>query len=201
MKTSESGQEFIHKWEGFRAEAYLDTGGVWTIGYGTTRINGEPVRKGMTCTREQAARWFKNDLEWAEEAVNKNVKVPLSQNQFDALVSFIYNVGASAFRNSTLLRELNESDYIEAANQLLRWKYDNGRMIEGLLNRRKAEKKLFETVDTPKTQLSGKKRVLHGEDNQISLMFTWNEEREVWVLETTEEELNSFEERYKIISR
>lgn len=141
-----SGQKFMHHWEGYRSKAYLDTGGVWTIGYGTTRINGTPVTKGMTCTKKEAAEWFKKDVDWCEDAVNDFVKVPLNQNQFDALVSFTYNVGERAFRTSTLLRKLNEQDYIEAANQLLRWRYDNGTEIQGLLNRRIAEKELFETA-------------------------------------------------------
>jgi len=148
MKTSKRGQEFMHQWEGYRDRAYLDTGGVWTIGYGTTRVNGRPVKEGMTGTKDQAAQWFAADLKWAEAAVNDFVQVSISQNQFDALVSFVYNVGVNAFRSSTLLRVMNQNDFIEAGKQFLRWKFDNGRVIQGLLNRRIAERELFETVDT-----------------------------------------------------
>jgi len=154
MSLSLEGLKFIQFWEGFEDEAYLDTGGVWTIGYGTTKINGKRVTKGMTCTPEQASVWLAHDVKWAEASVNDSVDVEINQNQFDALVSFTYNVGETAFETSTLLRKLNANDYIEAANQLLRWKYDNGRVIKGLLNRREAEKKVFEAVDQVDTLMN-----------------------------------------------
>ena len=133
--------ELIKRWEGLRLKAYLDTGGVWTIGWGHTKT----VKPGMEITVEQAQELFDKDTKWAVNAVNNYVKVPLKQHQFDALVSFTYNVGATAFRKSTLLRELNSGNYQEAAEQFLRWKYDNGEVIRGLLNRRKSEKHYFLT--------------------------------------------------------
>ena len=126
--------------EGLRLKAYLDTGGVWTIGYGHT---GPEVVKGLTITMEQAEALLTEDLRTAEDHVNSAVKVKLTQNQFDALVSFVYNIGGGAFKESTLLRLLNAGDYEGAANQLPRWVKDNGRLIDGLVNRRREERELF----------------------------------------------------------
>ena len=133
--------EFIHRWEGLRLAAYLDTGGVWTIGWGHTGT----AKPGMVITKEQAEELFRKDVKWAEDAVNRYTNVPLTQYQFDALVSFTFNVGANAFRKSTLLRMLNEEDYDGAADQFLRWVYDNGRRIQGLVNRRESERRYFLT--------------------------------------------------------
>jgi lysozyme len=116
---------------------------VWTIGYGTTRVGGKPVEAGLTCTEAEAAQWLSDDIAWAQTAVNKLVKVPLKQGMFDALVSFVYNVGEDQFRRSTLLRLLNLKQYIEAGKQFLLWKYDNGKVVQGLLNRRHKELAFF----------------------------------------------------------
>lgn len=126
--------------EGLRLTAYLDTGGVWTIGYGHT---GGDVREGLTIPLSEAERLLTRDLRVAEGHVNDAVKVKLTQNQFDALVSFVYNVGGGAFRSSTLLKLLNAGDYDGAANQLPRWNKDNGRVVNGLTNRRREERELF----------------------------------------------------------
>ncbi len=144
MQISFNGLQFLKDGEGFRKEAYKDTGGVWTIGYGTIKWLGKPVEQGMTITKKEAELALQADLAWAQTAVNKLVKVPLSQNMFDALVSFVYNIGESAFMKSTLLRKLNARDYKGAAQQFLRWKFDNGKEVKGLLNRRIKEKALFE---------------------------------------------------------
>lgn len=133
-------KDVVREFEGLRLEAYLDTGGVWTIGYGHT---GEEVRRGLTIDLAQAETWLTEDLREAEGYVSKLVKVGLTQNQFDALVSFVYNIGGTAFGYSTLLRKLNAGDYEGAANQLLRWNKDNGKVIRGLTNRRKRERELF----------------------------------------------------------
>lgn len=127
------------QFEGLRLEAYQDTGGVWTIGYGHTK----GVKKGDKCTEAQALAWLMEDMREAEQTVNELVKIPVTQNQFDALVDFVFNLGRKAFRDSTLLRLLNTGDYKSAYNQFARWKYDNGRVIEGLVRRRKAEADLF----------------------------------------------------------
>jgi lysozyme len=143
MQISYNGLTLLKELEGFRKEAYLDTGGVWTIGYGTTRVEGKPVEAGLTCTEAQAQQWLSEDIAWAQTAVNKLVKVPLKQGMFDALVSFVYNVGEDQFRRSTLLRLLNLKQYIEAGKQFLLWKYDNGKVIQGLINRRYKELAMY----------------------------------------------------------
>ena len=104
---------------------------------------GKPVKRGMTCTVEQAYEQCAIDVEDTEQAVNKLVKVQLTQNQYNALVSLAYNIGTYAFSKSTLLRKLNVGDYEGAAEQFLRWCYDNGKKVQGLLNRRVLEKELF----------------------------------------------------------
>lgn len=126
--------------EGLRLTAYKDGGGVWTIGYGHT---GSDVREGLTIPLSEAERLLTRDLRVAEGHVNDAVKVKLTQNQFDALVSFVYNVGGGAFRSSTLLKLLNAGDYEGAANQFPRWNKDNGKVVNGLTNRRHEERELF----------------------------------------------------------
>ena len=143
MKTSTNGIDLICSFEGLRLKAYDDGVGVWTIGYGTTVINGTKVKKGDTCTVEQAKSYMANDLKQFESAVNQ-VKVPLNQNQYDALVSLAYNIGVSAFLNSTLLKKLNAKDYKGAAEQFDRWNRAGGKVMRGLTNRRAKERKLFE---------------------------------------------------------
>lgn len=141
---SENGYAIIREFEGFRNKAYKDTGGVWTIGYGTIKYpNGISVKSGDTCTQKQAEEWLKSDCKWVDACLDKMIKVSIRQNQFDALASFVYNIGETAFKNSTLLTLLNKGDYIGAANQLDRWVNDNGKRIQGLVNRRAKEKQLF----------------------------------------------------------
>ena len=141
---SSSSPTPIRGFEGFRDKAYLDTGSVPTIGFGTIKYpNGQPVKMGDTCTRVQAEEWLKNDCKWVDACLDKYVKVKVTQNQFDALASFVYNVGETAFVKSTMLAVLNQGNYIAAANQFDRWIFDNGKRINGLVNRRAAEKKLF----------------------------------------------------------
>ena len=143
MQLSFNGLEALKEHEGFRDKAYLDTGGVWTIGYGTIKCSGVPVEAGQTCTNQEALEWLKADTAWAQTAVNQLVTVPLKQNMYDALVSFVYNVGVGAFKNSTLLKLLNEGNYRSAANQFTRWVFDNGKEIPGLVSRRLVEQALF----------------------------------------------------------
>ena len=141
---SEKGYAIIREFEGFKAEAYLDTGGVWTIGFGTIKYpNGQRVKKGDTCTREQAEQWLKNDCKWVDACLDKYVTVKPTQNQFDALASFVYNIGETAFVKSTMLTLLNQNNFTAAANQFDRWVFDNGKRITGLANRRTKEKALF----------------------------------------------------------
>ena len=131
-------RKFIADSEGYRETAYQDTRGVWTIGYGHTKN----VKQGDKITKEDAEKFFKEDLE--EHIIPlKKVKVPLNDNQKAALASFIYNVGPTAFAKSTLLKKLNNGDIKGASDEFDKWIYDNGTIIDGLINRRKAEKELF----------------------------------------------------------
>ncbi|ENX34884.1 hypothetical protein F889_01524 [Acinetobacter colistiniresistens] len=124
--------------------AYDDGVGVWTIGFGTTIYpNGVKVKRGDVCTAEQAKAFFTYDLKRFEAAVNGAVKVPLTQNQFDALVSLTYNIGENAFKGSTLLKKLNAKDYQGAADQFPQWNKGGGKVMKGLVRRRAAERELF----------------------------------------------------------
>ncbi|NGP43187.1 lysozyme [Acinetobacter sp. GC2] len=144
MHVSPSGVDLICNFEGLRLKAYDDGVGVWTIGYGTTKYpNGIRVKKGDTCTLDQAKAYMQNDLKSFEQTVNNTVKVPLNQNQFDALVSLAYNIGSTAFKNSTLVKRLNEGNYKAAANQFNVWVNAGGKRMQGLVNRRAAESTLF----------------------------------------------------------
>ena len=131
--------ELIKHFEGMELKAYRDGGGVLTIGVGHTR----GVTESMTCSYLQAMKWLEEDVEIACAAIPKLVKVPLQQHQFDALCSFVFNLGEGQFSRSTLLRKLNESDYRGADEQFPRWVYDNGKKFLGLQRRRDAERLLF----------------------------------------------------------
>lgn len=142
---SDNGYKIIREFEGFRSQAYLDTGGVWTIGYGTIKYpNGVRVKKGDTCTQGQAELWLQNDCAWVDACLDKNIKVYLNQNQFDALASFVYNIGETAFVKSTMLTLINQNSLTSAASQFDRWVFDNGKKVDGLANRRTKEKGLFQ---------------------------------------------------------
>lgn len=143
MKTSKSGADLIKKFEGLKKESYLCPAGVPTIGYGTTKIDGKPVPMGMKITEEQADKFLQSDLVVFENAIKNNVSVKINQNQFDALISFIYNVGIGNFSNSTLLKLLNKNKFSEAADQFLRWTKSKGKELPGLIKRREAERQLF----------------------------------------------------------
>ena len=141
---SKTGIDLISSFEGIRLNAYDDGVGVWTIGIGTTIYpNGTKVKKGDKCTQEQALEYLQHDLKSFEKTVNDSVKVPLSQNQFDALVSLSYNIGSGAFKNSTLLKKLIDKDYAGAADQFLVWNKGGGKVLKGLVRRRDAERALF----------------------------------------------------------
>ena len=145
QKVSNSGIDLICSFEGLRLKAYDDGGGVWTIGYGTTIYpNGIKVKRGDTCTLVQAKAYMTHDLKKFESAVNTAVVVPVNQNQFDALVSLAYNIGIKAFTNSTLLKKLNVGDIRGAAAQFSVWNKAGGKVMQGLVNRRAVERKLFE---------------------------------------------------------
>ncbi|MGP5893649.1 lysozyme [Pseudomonas aeruginosa] len=139
MRTSQRGLSLIKSFEGLRLQAYQDSVGVWTIGYGTTR----GVSAGMSITKEQAERMLLNDVQRFEPELGKLVKVALNQNQWDALMSFVYNLGAANLASSTLLKLLNRGDYQGAADQFSRWVNAGGKRLEGLVKRRAAERVLF----------------------------------------------------------
>ncbi|KJO83825.1 phage lysozyme family protein [Enterobacter hormaechei] len=144
MQTSEKGIALIKQFEGCKLTAYQDSVGVWTIGYGWTQpVDGKPIRAGMTIKQETAERLLKTGLVSYESDVSRLVKVGLTQGQFDALVSFTYNLGARSLSTSTLLRKLNAGDYVGAADELLRWNKAGGKVLNGLTRRREAERALF----------------------------------------------------------
>ena len=144
-KMGEAGKSLIKEFEGFRAQAYVCPAGVMTVGYGTTRIKGKLVKSGMKITTEEADVFLEEDLKNFEDAVNQSVLVELTQNQFDAIVSLVYNIGVGNFQKSTLLKKLNGGQYEDAAEQFLRWDKASGKSLPGLSRRRKAERKLFLT--------------------------------------------------------
>jgi len=144
MHISPSGIDLICNFEGKRLTAYDDGVGVWTIGFGTTVYpNSIKVKKGDACTEAQAKAYMAHDLKKFESAVNNAVKIPLNQNQFDALVSLAYNIGTDAFSKSTLMKKLNANDIRGAADQFDVWVNAGGKRMQGLVNRRAKEKALF----------------------------------------------------------
>ncbi|EGK3605236.1 lysozyme [Escherichia coli] len=144
MQTSDKGISLIKQFEGCKLTAYQDSVGVWTIGYGWTQpVDGKPIRAGMTIKQETAERLLKTGLVSYESDVSRLVKVSLTQGQFDALVSFTYNLGARSLSTSTLMRKLNAGDYAGAADEFLRWNKAGGKVMNGLTRRREAERALF----------------------------------------------------------
>lgn len=139
IRISAAGIELIKQAEGLVLKAYLDTGGVPTIGVGHT---GPDVKMGMAITEAQADDLLRKDLETAEDAVRRLFPIT-TQNQFDALVSFTFNLGEDQVRTSTLRRLHNEGDYAGAKGQFARWRFDNGRELAGLVKRRRAEAELY----------------------------------------------------------
>lgn len=155
MRVTPAGIALLHEGEGCRLLAYLDTGGVWTIGWGTTRyppwhLEGRRVRQGDMCTPEQADLFFRHDLAATEDAVDALTVDTIAPAHFDALVSFAYNVGVSAYRGSTLRRLVNAHPAEPSIRyQFMRWHYDNGQPVRGLWNRRHREADHYFGVETP----------------------------------------------------
>lgn len=134
-----AGLALVKAHEGLRLEAYQDTSGIWTIGYGHTH----GVKADDSISAERAEQLLEADLTDAERAVAALVKVPLTDNQFSALVSFVFNLGEGAFARSTLLRKLNEGSYGLVPACLKSWIFDNGKVLQGLVKRRAAEAALW----------------------------------------------------------
>ena len=140
MNISQEGLSLIKMFEGCELEAYKCAANVWTIGYGST----DGVKEGMEISQERAEMLLLEDVEVFEESVNKLVEVPLEQNQFDALVSWTFNLGSTNLKNSTLLKVLNDKDYEGVPAQIKRWNKAGGKVLQGLIRRREAEALLFE---------------------------------------------------------
>ena len=141
---STKGLSLTEQFEGCRLTAYQDQVGIWTIGYGHTRPD---VTAGMTITIDAAQALLAKDVSSAADCVNNLVEVTLTQEEFDALVDFVFNLGAGAFRGSTMLRDLNAGDFTSAAAQFDMWDHAGGAVVAGLLRRRQAEAELFEGGD------------------------------------------------------
>jgi lysozyme len=154
MQMSQNGRKLLEQWEGVRLNAYKDSAGLLTIGVGhlltkselssgKIDIDGESVKYGNGLTSDQADALLAQDLKPAENIVNNSVKVELNQNQFDALVSFTFNVGGGAFKGGTLLKKLNAGLYGEVPSQLMRWDKAGGKVVPGLEKRRENEVNLW----------------------------------------------------------
>ena len=143
MKTSQEGISLIKKFEGCELTAYQCSAGVWTIGYGHTK----GVEKGMTISKESAEEMLVEELHEYENYINDNVTASLSQNQFDAMVSWVYNLGPANLKASTLLKVLNAGDYDGVPAQIKRWNKAGGQTLDGLIRRREAEALLFQNKE------------------------------------------------------
>jgi len=148
-KIAKPGLDLIKSFEGLYLTAYLDIVGVPTIGYGCTEgVTKEDVKNKRTITEAEAEAMMMSELAKFERGVEACVKVPINQNQFDALVSFSYNLGLGSLQKSTLLKLLNAGDVSGAAEQFLRWNKAGGKEVRGLTRRREAERSLFLKSDT-----------------------------------------------------
>lgn len=144
MEISNNALNLIAKWEGFRAEAYIGSDNVWTIGYGTTKWpNGKLVEKGQSITKEDAWELLRKQAQEHASTIEYYVNVPLNQNQYDALASFQYNLGRYILRNSTLLTYLNNRQWEQVGKEMLLYSYAGGKKLQGLVNRRLDEIALF----------------------------------------------------------
>ena len=138
--TSEEGMSLIKKFEGCELKAYQCSANVWTIGYGHTR----GVSDGDSCTQEDADNMLADDLQEFEGYVNELVDADLTQNQFDALVAWTYNLGPTNLKSSTLLQRLNEGNMADVPHQIRRWNKAGGKVLDGMIRRREAEALLFQ---------------------------------------------------------
>ena len=147
MKLDANGIKFIHNEEGLRLKAYLCPANVWTIGYGNTyHLDNTPVKKGDEITLDEANNLFTQKIKLYEDSVNKNLKVPVTQNQFNALVSFCYNVGMFAFQTSTLLKKINsKASFEDISKEFSKWVHAAKKVITLLVNRRNREINLFKS--------------------------------------------------------
>lgn len=168
--TSQTGIDLIKRFEGLRLKAYQDSVGVWTIGYGHTK----DVTSDLTINETEAEELLKKDIETFEETINEVVTVPLSQNQFDALVSFTFNVGSNAFKKSSLLETLNNNNYGEAQKEFYRWVYAGTQKLSGLIERREAEAELFGSDIDNQEEEKPKKQIDAGNGYSTNTI-NWND--------------------------
>ena len=143
MRCSQEGLELIKKFEGCKLKSYKCSAGVWTIGYGHT----EDVKEGDIVSSQEADKLLRADVFKFEEYVDDNVMVELTQNQFDALVAWTFNLGVGNLRNSTMLKELNNSKFDKVPSEIKRWNKAAGKTLDGLVRRRQAESLLFESKE------------------------------------------------------
>lgn len=141
QQLSTEGYKLIKHYEGLRLKAYQCAAGVWTIGYGHTA----KVKKSDTITEYEADRLLQEDVKESYNVVNSVVKVPMTQGQFDAMTSFVFNLGSGAFKASTLLKKVNREDYVGASQEFSRWVFAGNKKLPGLVKRREAERIMFLT--------------------------------------------------------
>jgi GH24 family phage-related lysozyme (muramidase) len=142
-KASATGLEYIRRFEKFVPTPYRDSAGKWTIGYGHLILPHETFTR---ITLEEGEALFKEDVRKAEDAIHRFVKVPLTQPQFDALTSWVFNLGSGNLSTSTLLKKLNAGDYVGAGDEFTRWVYAGGEIQPGLVSRRKEEQKTWRSA-------------------------------------------------------
>lgn len=165
-KTSEKGIRLIKEFEGEILKVYLDPVKLPTLGVGhlLTPAEKRVYKVGQKITREESTRFLRDDLTLFEDAVNSSVRVPLTQNQFDALISFAFNVGIAAFKRSSVVKNLNSRNFAAAADAFLLWNKAGGRVLPGLARRRKAERALFLTPDKQNSTLTGSQKEVRTSD-------------------------------------
>jgi lysozyme len=147
MVLSERGLQLIMAFEGFSPTVYICSAGYPTIGYGHAIFNAEEEARfrAAPITKQDAAKLLEEDTTSAVRSVNRLTKVSLTQNQFDALVSFVFNLGGGAYQRSTLRKAVNRGQFLEAAEEFPKWSRASGRIVQGLVRRRLAERSLFLT--------------------------------------------------------
>jgi len=143
METSQDGLKLIKKFEGCELKSYQDSVGVWTIGYGHTK----GVEEGQEITQEEAEEMLASELSEYEGYINDMVECDLEQHQFDALVAWVYNLGPTNLRSSTMLKRLNANDLDDVPAQIRRWNKAGGKVLAGLTRRREAEALMFQNKE------------------------------------------------------
>ena len=144
MKIGQAGIDLIKQFEGCVLHVYKDAVGLPTIGIGHLIKPGE---KFTTITMQEAEDLLRSDIKIFEDALNKSIKVPVTQNQFDAMLSLAFNIGYGAFNKSTLLKKVNLKDFVGASNEFRKWNKAGGKVLTGLVRRRTAEQQLFTKVN------------------------------------------------------